>query len=208
VIYPSLAAAPGSGLRVVVTSPPAVEPVSLEEAKQWSVVQNPDDDQKVTNLIVACREFMEADLGQALITQTRTAYFGAFPAGWGEISLPYPPIQSIVSIQYRGIDGNLGTLDSSLYRYTPRSIPGRVWLPFGSVWPVMVPLRDAVQVTYVCGYGDTPADLPMRARLAIQELVTSHYSFRESHMFMQGGLVQPTSLYESLVNSLRHGDYR
>jgi uncharacterized phiE125 gp8 family phage protein len=208
VIYPSLAAAPGSGLRVVVTSPPAVEPVSLEEAKRWAVVQNPDDDQLVADLIVACREQMEADLGQALVTQTRTAYFGSFPAGWGEIGLPYPPLQSVVSVQYTALDGGTATVDPSNYRFVAGSTPGRLWLPWGTAWPVILPLRDAVRVSYVCGYGDSAAAVPMAIRMALRSLVAANYNPRESHFFMQGGQFLSTPLYDALLNSARHGEYR
>lgn len=193
------------GLRDVVTVPPAVEPVTVAEAKAWGIVQSPDDDSLVSDLIVACRMRVESDLGQALITQTRTLYLGAFPPGWGTIVLPYSPLQSIASVQYTALDGGTGTFDPSNFRFNAGSMPGRLWLPWGTVWPIILPIEDAVRVSYVCGYGDAAAAVPMPIRLAIRSLVAANYAMRESHLFMQGGTVQSTPLYDALVNSADHG---
>ncbi len=102
--------------RVDTTIPPAIEPVTLAEAKAWARVEYPDEDSLILDLIQACRERVEADLKRALITQTKTIFFQGFPTsggyfnpqiramgpnpfwlpgGQGIINLPYPPVQSI-----------------------------------------------------------------------------------------------------------------
>lgn len=206
--WPRLGRPDQAGMRVVVTSPPAVEPVTLDEAKAWANVQNPDDDPLVTDLIVACREQVEADLGQALITQTRTLFLGDFPASMGPIRLPYPPLQSVVSLRYTNVVGTLTTLDPSGYLYTANATPGNIRLPFGQFWPYTFGWEDAVQISYVCGYGDTAAAVPMRIRLALRALIAGNYSMRESHFFMQGGTVSSTPLYEDMLSTARGGEYR
>lgn len=194
-----------AGLRDVLVTPPAVEPVTLDEARAWAVVQDPDDDPIVADLIVACRRQVENDLGQALITQTRAAYYHGFPRG--RFRLPRVPIQAIASIQYADTGGALLTASASLYGYTAGAMSGDIRLAFGSIWPISMDWDDSVQVRYTCGYGDTADAVPMEIRLAIRALVAANYAMRESHMFMQGGVVASTPLYDSLLNSARHGAY-
>lgn len=206
--WPRLARPDYAGLRVVVTVPPAAEPVTLAEAKLWANVQNPDDDAIVTDLITACRMQAEADLGQALITQTRTAYMGGFPSFRMPLQLPYVPIRSITSIQYMNTDGTLTTQATSDYAFIGPSMLGEITLPFGQYWPFTLPTEDAVRVTYVCGYGDTADAVPMPIRLAIRSLIAANYQQRESHFFMQGGQFLSTPLYDALLDSCRSGIYR
>lgn len=206
--WPRLARPDYAGLRVVVTSPPAVEPVTLAEAKLWANVQNPDDDPLVTDLITACRLQVESDLGQALITQTRTAYMSGFPWARGPLQIPYVPIQSISSIQYLQTDGTLTTLSTDDYAFTGPTMLGEIRLPFGQFWPFTLPVDDAVQITYVCGYGDTADKVPLPIRMAIRSLIAANYIQRESHFFMQGGQFLSTPLYDGLLDSCRSGIYR
>lgn len=198
---------PELGLRVVVAVPPAVEPVTLAEAKAWAKVDTPDDDPLVSDIIVAAREQIEADLKRALITQTRTLFMSRFPGVWGEIPLPYPPLQSISSIQYADSDGTLQTLDPAKYVYTANSTPGRVWLPYGAAWPITGPFMDSVRISYVCGYGDTAASVPARVRLAMRSLIATAYRQRESHVFQQGGVIATTPVYEDFLVSEGYGFY-
>ena len=207
--YGIAAAAPGRGMRVEVVTPPAVEPVTVDEAKQWARINTPDDDSLISDLITAVRLQVEADLGRALITQTRTLYLAGFEGQFGEIAIPYPKLQSIVSIQYRGlVGGALLTIDPSVYTYTAGAVPGRVWVPYGSFWPLALPFEDAVQITYTCGYGDTADEVPMPIRLAMRSLIAANYTYRSGIIFGQGGQFLSTPMYDGLLNTERTGEYR
>lgn len=196
-----------AGMRVITTVPPAVEPVTLAEAKLWARVENPDEDGLMSDLIVAARERVEVDLKRALITQTKTLFLGGFPSAWSQIQLPYPPLQSVVSVAYTGMAGMPFTADPSSYIFAVGSSPGRVWLPLGSVWPITAPFPDSVQITYVCGYGDTAAAVPMTIRLAMRALIAANYLYRESHQVIQGGTLASTPMYEDFIRSESFGAY-
>jgi uncharacterized phiE125 gp8 family phage protein len=195
------------GMRVVVAVPPSVEPVTVAEAKQWARVEFPDHDTLFADLITAVRQAMEADCRMSFITQTRTVYLGGFRSTWSDLQLPYPPLQSIVSVKYQGFDGVLTTIDPATYRSAAGSIPGRLWLPYGIVWPITGPYPDAVQVTYTCGYGDTAASVPMSARMAMRSLIAANYNNAEAVQFLQGGVMTSTPLYNAFIRSLDYGFY-
>lgn len=196
-----------AGMRVVTTVPPAVEPVTLAEAKLWARVENPDEDQLMSDLIVAARQRVEVDLKRALITQTKTLFMGGFPSAWSQIQLPYPPLQSVVSVVYTSMLGTPVTADPAVYLSAANSSPGRVWLPLGSVWPITAPFPDSVRITYVCGYGDTAVSVPMTIRLAMRALIAANYLYRESHQLIQGGVLASTPMYDDFIRSESFGAY-
>lgn len=192
-------------IRVETTVTPAVEPVSLAEAKAWRRILFTDDDTLISDIIVACRERIEVDLKRALITQTKVVYMGGWPSGWGKVSIPYPPLQSIVSVDYLGFDGVLRSMDPASYLWNAGSTPGAIWLPYGTIWPISGPYPDAVRITYTCGYGDAPSDVPMTVRLAMRSLIAATYENREA--YMSGDTLTMTDLYLALLSTSDYGYY-
>ena len=211
--------------RVATITPPAIEPVTLTEAKAWARVELSDDDSLITDIIQAARERVEADLKRALITQTKTLFFMAFPwSGYyslairgvglnpwwfpfaqGVIELPYPMLQAVTSVQYLDTNGTLQTIDPSQYVYTANATPGRIQPAYGTVWPVARPQIDAVQITYTCGYGATEASVPASTRLAMRALIAANYENREA--FMGGGGLLATPMYERFLQVEDYGHY-
>ena len=211
--------------RIVTTSPPAVEPVSLAEAKQWARVERTDQDSMITDIIQMARERVEADLKRALITQSKTMYFMAFPwSGYyslairgiglnpwwfpfaqGVIQLPYPQLISVDSIQYVDTNGDIQTLSPSLYLYTANATPGRLQPVYGTVWPVARPQLDAVQISFTCGYGPSSSDVPASVRLAMRSLITASYANPEA--FTNTGEIAISPLYRQLLATEDYGYY-
>ncbi len=174
---------------------PDVEPVSLNEAKLYlrhevseesPPVQHPDD-VLIAALIEASREWAEAFQNRAYITQTWRVSMEAFPAE-RYIELPKPPLQSLVSLSYW--DGSTtqvvsfvdpsGTilLETDDYMVDTESQPGRLCLKPGCSWPTVTSRAKAVQVEFVCGYGDASDDVPERIRTAILLKVSDLYENR------------------------------
>jgi uncharacterized phiE125 gp8 family phage protein len=91
---------------------PAIEPVTLSEAKRHANVVASDDDTLITALIQAAREQVESDCSRALITQTWRLKLHEWFADW--LDVPRSPLQSVTSVTY--IDGDEGVL---LYRGYP-----------------------------------------------------------------------------------------
>ena len=84
-------------------TPPAIEPVTLEELKDHLRVDSVDEDALLTGLLAAAREWCEGFQNRAYITQTLQLWLDEWPAG-NAIVLPRPPLQSVASVKYYGTD--------------------------------------------------------------------------------------------------------
>jgi len=158
---------------------PAVEPVTLAEAKAHLRVDITDDDTLISSLITSARQYIERAIRRALVTQTWRASIDEFPAS-GEIVLPKPPLQSVTSIQYTDINDSTSTIASSTYTVDTDSEPGRIVLKYGQSWPsTSLANTNPVQVTFVAGYG-AAADVPAHFKQAILLLAGHWYENREA----------------------------
>ena len=173
---------------------PAVEPVSLTEAKTQLRIDSSDTsyDTEITGLITAARQWIEQRFGISLITQTRTQkqdqlyerypiyrnFLGPYYSRT-TLGLLYPPVQSITSFKYIDTDGNQQTFTAytaqglttprvgALDIETPRLYPN-------VTWPVFKWIPDAIEIEYVCGYGDDATYVPEVIKIAIK-MVLSHF---------------------------------
>lgn len=182
---------------VTLVTAPAVEPVSLSDAKLWAKVDDTADDDLITALIVAARESAEQFLRRSLITQTWklaidlspsdcyddlgdgvydlpvSVLYGGLPS---VIQLPKGPIQSISSVKTYDLDNTESTYSSS--NYTVDTDGDRFTLNFGSIWPANLRSAAAAIITYVAGYGDAATDVPQAIRTAILMHVQKMYDGR------------------------------
>jgi uncharacterized phiE125 gp8 family phage protein len=161
-------------------TPPASEPVSVAYTKWWLKIDGGDtsDDMIVGALIAAAREVVETFLNRHLVTQTWTMTMDAFPgyvdrrtvaaesiravgsgvwywegSRWA-FSLPFAPVQQVVSVVYTDGNGNPQTLNPATdYMADINSEPARIAPVFGSYWPIAQYAFNAVVTTFVCGYG-------------------------------------------------------
>ena len=108
----------------------------------------------------------------------RGFYPGMVPNSTGVIHIPNPPLQSITFVQYWDFQGNLDTVDSSLYN-TSLGTPARIQPAYSKVWPIARPTIDAVQITFVCGYGTAPSSVPANVIAVILMLVNHWYNHRD-----------------------------
>jgi uncharacterized phiE125 gp8 family phage protein len=175
--------------RVIVE--PAVEPVSLDEAKnqiklEYSVTA---EDAWVTDLISSSRIFCEQITQRQFITATRKVFFDCFPE---MILLDRPTCQAVSSLKYIDTSGTLQTLDSSMYQVDIYSEPARVIPAYGQSWPSTRGVLNAVEITYTCGFGDAATDVPAKIKDAMMIYITARYYDRE------GLRPLPSAFYDSL----------
>jgi uncharacterized phiE125 gp8 family phage protein len=163
--------------QMVQVTPPAVEPVSLSLAKAYAVIEHSQDDVLIQQEITAARLQVENWIKRPLITQTWDLWMNRLPY---HISLRYPPVQSVSFVNYTDTEGNIDTVDPSTYQTDFTSEPARIWPAYDEFWPGDVrPYMNAVQVRFVCGYGDDGSTVPAPAIKAILELVALRYKNRE-----------------------------
>ena len=162
------------------TTAPAVEPVTLVEAKAHCRVDTTADDTLIQGYITTAREWVEDYVDRALVTQQLVMRLDAFPA---EIELPRPPMiasgtATAVTITYvTGDTGGTATLSSSTYRVDHTATPGVVRNLYGGSWPSHLLDQNSVTVSWWAGYGDA-ASVPQRVKSAILMCVHELYEKR------------------------------
>lgn len=177
-------------MSITLSSSPATEPVSRDQAKANTEEYSADRDDWFDNAIASARQHVEQHLRRALITQTWVLKMDRFPV-WtpqraDSILIPRPPLQSVSSITYIDADGDSQTLSSSLYNVDINSTPGRVTPAYNQSWPTIREQQNAVTVTFVAGYGDDASDVPKDIYHAILVTVSEWFKNREG----QGKLPQ------------------
>jgi len=163
---------------------PAVEPVSLQEARDHlRAIEDTagTEDAVIAGLIKRARELFDGRdgfLGRQLITATWDLTIDEFPIG-DFIDLPLAPVQSITSITYIDTSGNEQTLDSGVYSLSKDlTNQPRVWLTYTGEWPDTRDIQEAVTIRFVAGYG-LQADVPEPIRAAILLMIGHGYENRE-----------------------------
>ena len=142
--------------RKLITAP-AVEPISLTDAKLHLRVGTSSEDTLISLMIAAAREECENELRRALITQTWEKYLDAFPSA---IGLFYPPLSSVTSVSYVDPDGNSQVLAGTEYVVDDKQEPAWIVPAYGKSWPQTQSVANAVTVRFVCGYGAADTAVP------------------------------------------------
>ena len=126
-------------MNLTLITPPAVEPVTLAEAKEHLRVVSDDEDTMIEGLIVAARQMVESgeswSLDRSLITTTWRLSLDEFDNTSAVIELPRPPAIAITSLTYTNSTGTTTTLSGSGYSLDAYSTPGRLVPAYGLQWP-------------------------------------------------------------------------
>lgn len=176
-------------MTLVLFAGPTLEPLTVQEATDFSRITEDSEDDNVEGLIRSARAHVEQLTGRALITQTWDLYLDEFPycytaEGWRYIDIPKPPLQSVTFVKYYDSAGVQQTLATSEYTVDSQREPGRVYQAYGKSWPSTYPIPNAVQVRFIAGYGPAASDIDARApelRQAISTLVGTMYEQRETN---------------------------
>lgn len=169
--------------------------ISLTNMKPFLRVDGTADDDIITAYIATATEAVKQYLRRALLTETFVFKADGFTDAYGDdrllslgpgvhtasrpyvlgggdtLDLPFPPLQSVTSIVTYD-RGNIGTTFNAS-RYQVDLTSGRIYLNEGETWPSDLRAQDAVQVTYVAGYGS--GNIPTPILEAIRMYVQSMY---------------------------------
>ena len=159
------------------TTPPSVEPLTLDEAKAHLKVDTTADDALITAMIAAARARAEWHTGRALIAQGWTLNLDAWPAS-GIVEIPLPPLQSVTSVTLAARDGSTSTLSSSLYTVDAASAPARLALKPDVPPPTNLRAVNGIAIAFTAGYGSTSSAVPELLRHAIRTIVAFLYEHR------------------------------
>lgn len=160
----------------ILLTPPAVEPVTLADAKTWLRVTNDDDDGVITSLIAGARSHIEAQTRRAMITQTWRLVRDAWPADGRIAALPVPMVE-IVAARVFDEGGTPHAIDLDAFVVDNAAAPAIIAF---APWSSIVPGRQAggIEIDITAGYGDAPDDVPEPLRQAVRFLVAHWFESR------------------------------
>lgn len=187
---------------------PAVEPVSLSEAKAHCRIDSTADDTYVASLVSAAREWVEDYLDRTLVHTQYQMRLDQFPL---EIELPRPPMASggtatSVSVTYTlNQTGQTATLSTDQYRVDRDSTPGVLRNLYGQTWPSNLDDPGSITVEWWAGFGASGASVPQRVRHAMLMLVSTWYE-RRTAVDNVGASEVPFGV-KSLLDSVSWGNY-
>ena len=163
-------------MSLILTSPPASEPVTLAEAKAHLKIDVDDDDDLITRLIASARRAVEQYTGRALVMQSWRFTIDQWPAS-RTLALPKPPLLAVTAVTTYDRAGTGTVLSPSSYIVDADEQPARITLKETTVLPS--PLREAggIAVAFDAGYG-SPSDVPDALKTAILSLVAHLYASR------------------------------
>jgi hypothetical protein len=195
-------------------------PITINAMKDYLRVDGSDDDEliaayintaveaikqytrraiKTETFVLKADGFVDANGDDRLLQLGPGVHTGSRPyiLGGGEtLDLPFPPLQSVTSVVTYDRGNNALTFSASLYGVDLQS--GRIYLNEGETWPSDLRAQDAVEVTYVAGYGS--ASVPAPILQAIRLHVSGMYDGTCMGLSAEAmGLLAPYRLMDGLA---------
>lgn len=165
-------------MAMILTAAPAVEPVSLDEAKAHLRIDGSDEDTLVASLITAARIHVEASLARALITQSWTMVLDAWPDD-RVVRLPLSPLQSVDEVRVLDAAGDPTVVPATDYFVDAVGSPPRLVRQSGALWLAPGQVANGIEIDFTAGHGNAAADVPPPLRQSIVQLVAHWFGTRE-----------------------------
>lgn len=158
----------------ILLTAPAVEPLSLAEAKAFLRVEHAADDDIIAALISASRIHVETQTRRALITQSWRMTADAWPVD-GRLPARPAPLRELAAARVYDFNGVAHAIDTgsfvvdiaaSVLAFAPWALPSPGRLAAG------------IELDVLVGYGDAASDVPEPLRQAVRLLVAHWYENR------------------------------
>ncbi len=157
--------------------------ISTADMKTFLRVDTSDDDAVIAAYVSTATEAIKQYLRLALLTETfvlksdgftepdgddrlialgpgvHTASRPYILGGGDAFDVPFPPLQSVTTVQTFDRSNDVSTYSNTKYEVDLQS--GRIYLNEGETWPSDLRAQDAVKITYVAGYGSGSIPDPM-----------------------------------------------
>jgi uncharacterized phiE125 gp8 family phage protein len=160
----------------VLLTPPALEPLSLAEAKAWLRVEHDDDDALIAALIASARTHIEKKTRRALVAQTWRIVRDAWPAS-GRIEAYPAPLRQVMAARVYDSAGTAQSIDAEAFTIDSAAAPGVIaFAPYALPRPGRA--VAGIEIDVEAGYGVTASDVPEPLKHAIRQLVAHWYENR------------------------------
>jgi uncharacterized phiE125 gp8 family phage protein len=157
----------------ILLTPPAAEPLALDETRAYLRVEHADDDELIAALVAGARIHIEAQTRRALIAQSWRLVLDAWPAD-GRIAVRPAPLQALTAVRVYDANGDAQAID--IQAFVPDTTASALaFMP----WALPAPGRLAagIELDVTVGYGDALA-VPEPLRQAVRLLVVHWYENR------------------------------
>lgn len=198
-------------MTVRIVTQPAVEPITVAQARAWCRIDGTDEDSILEILIKSMREYAEEYTGRAFVQRQLELTMDSFDGR--EIHLPYPPLLSVTHIKYIAYDGTLTTIDPDDYEVNTYEEPGEVQPAYLQVWPGVRDVFNAVQIRYLAGYAPTdgsPTDYTANIPAALKQWMMARIAtaFEHREQLIVGATVNPLPRHfaDGLLDGLKIGE--
>ncbi|HEV7255455.1 MAG TPA: head-tail connector protein [Mesorhizobium sp.] len=185
-------------MTLIRTAGPALEPITLAEAKAHLRLTHASEDELIGGLIRAAREDFERATRLCLIEQGWRLVLDAWPRE-GTARIFRHPVRAVTAVTVYGYDGAPAALPASSYFVDRESRPARIHL---DAPPERGRALNGVEIDFSAGFGESGPDVPDLPKRAILMLVAHWYEMRGGF----GPEDQPVSFppaYERLIASQR-----
>lgn len=184
----------------LVITPPAVEPLTVEDARLQTRAASTED-AFLALCIAGARAHCEGIIRRALIQRTVEQAFDAFPAD--AIALELGPVVGISSVVYADAAGAEQTMDPADYVLDRRSYEPWLLPALGTAWPATEETVNAVRVRYVAGMATAAAGVPADIRTWLLLTVGFLYTQREAFDMTGKAADIPSRFVDSLLDPFR-----
>ena len=164
-------------MSLVMTIPPAVEPVSVADAKAHMRIEGSDEDVLIASLLLTSRLHIEVALSLALITQSWTMTLDRWPTG-RDVELPLTPLRSVDEVRVKNAAGVAIAVPAEGYLVDLASRPAR--LVWNNIVPPVPHVRaKGIEIDMTAGFGSTGDSVPAPLKHAILMLTAHWYEHRD-----------------------------
>lgn len=165
----------------ILLEPPASEPISLTEAKNFLRVEHDADDALIGALIAAARGQVESATRRVLITQTWRIALDRWPKSEhnrpARIVAPVTPLRALIAARVLAADGTPAALDTDAFTLNTIAAPGVIAFERANVAEPGRALAG-IELDVSAGYGEA-ASVPAPLVQAIRLLVARAYEHRD-----------------------------
>ena len=162
---------------LILTTPPSAEPLSLADAKAQLRIYHTDDDTFISTLITTARRLIEQRYDLCLLQQNWSMFFDAWPDD-GIFKVPLAPLFGVTDIKTYSDDDVAVTIDPAHYYMDLASMPARVVLRRGRVFPPPGRKINGIEVKIVTGFGATANAVPAEIKQALLMAISDWYANR------------------------------
>ncbi|MCT4654840.1 MAG: head-tail connector protein [Cohaesibacter sp.] len=153
-------------------TPPAKEPVSLEDMKAYLKQDSSAEDDLLSALIIAARSYLEQVTGRHFLSQIWQVTLKVTKER--EISLPFHPVQRLVSLAALTDQGDLTALDLGDFKLEQHSNPAII-KKLQSSHP---PSAGRLVIQLETGFGGQESDVPPPILQALKMIVSRWFDCR------------------------------